>query len=273
VSKTSVEGRAAGGFDPPLVRGYDGRYYFALRGRDPYGGTGTLYVPADVRGRELSYFDERGKRRRMRIGRDDLADPREVEGRFVKFRPFKHALTFEARYRGRTIYVPVPGGWHQDPEDHYGRWVFAIRAAEDEPDDRYMKNYKLDLFLSGQTYRYKTHKEVAGSSWVIVLAFLMFLAFIFGWITTIYTIGTIMFYPNNYMIYFGNSVGNLALLLIISIATIGATVGLAYVWHQGKSPYHLDRVPDVRSLWERTTSRGDRGAQPRHEDEPPNYLG
>ncbi|MFP3138083.1 MAG: hypothetical protein RXS42_07680 [Nitrososphaeria archaeon] len=273
MSMSSVEGTTAGGFDPPLVRGYDGKYYFALRGRDPYGGTGTLYVPADVRGRELSYFDERGKHHWMRIGRDDLADPREVEGRFVKFKPFKHALTFEARYRGRTIYVPVPGGWYQDPEDHYGRWVFAIRAAEDEPDDRYMKNYKLDLFLSGQTYRYKTHKEMTGRAGEGVLAALAGLAFIFGWIATIITIGTIMFYPNNYMIYFGNSVGNLAPLLIISIATIGATVWLAYVWHQGKSPYHLDRVPDVRSLWESAARRGGKGAPPRREDEPPNYLG
>jgi len=272
MSKSSVEGRAAGGFDPPLVRGYDGRYYFALMGRDPYGGIGTLYVPADVRDGELSYFDERGKHHWMLIRRDDLADPREVEGRFVKFRPFKHALAFEARYRERTIYVPVPGGWYQDPEDHYGRWVFAIRAAEDEPDDRYMKNYKLDLFLSGQTYHYKTKKEMTGSSWFIVPAFLGFLALIFGWAATIFTIGTIMYYPNNYMIYFGNSVGNLAPLLIISIATIGATVWLAYVWHQGKSPYHLDRVPDVRSLWERAARRGDGGARPRREDEPPSYI-
>ena len=268
MSKTTVEGRAAGGFDPPLVRGYDGRYYFTLRGRDPYGGTGTLYVPADVRGRELSYFDERGKHHWMRIGRDDLADPREVEGRFVKFRPFKHALTFEARYRGRTIYVPVPGGWHQDPEDHYGRWVFAIRAAEDEPDDRFMKNYKLDLFLDGQTYRYKTHKEMTGGAGSGALAVLAGLAFFVGWALTITTIAMAIAGATAL-----DNIGTASLMGLISVATIGATVWLAYVWHQGKSPYHLDRVPDVRSLWESAAHRGGRGAPPRREDEPPSYLG
>ncbi|MFP3138304.1 MAG: hypothetical protein RXS42_08855 [Nitrososphaeria archaeon] len=272
MSKTTVEGRAAGGFDPPLVRGYDGRYYFALRGRDPYGGTGTLYVPADVRGRELSYFDERGKHHWMRIGRDDLADPKEVEGRFVKFRPFKHALTFEARYRGRTIYVPVPGGWHQDPEDHYGRWVFAIRAAEDEPDERFMKNYKLDLFLSGQTYRYKTHKEMTGRAGEGVLGALGGLALLFGWVFTFWVLVEIISsYSQGY--YLNVSPSDIWPVVFVVTITIGATVWLAYVWHQGKSPYHLDRVPDVRSFWERTTSRGGRGAPPRREDEPPNYLG
>ena len=268
MSKTSVEGRAAGGFDPPLVRGYDGRYYFALRGRDPYGGTGTLYVPADVRGRELSYFDERGKRRRMRIGRDDLADPREVEGRFVKFKPFKHALTFEARYRGRTIYVPVPGGWHQDPEDHYGRYVFAIRAAEDEPDDRFMKNYRLDLFLSGQTYRYKTHKELFGGSGFNALVIFVGLMLLAGWWFTIW--GLIMVVSWSYLGYYSSVTW---IVLLIASMTIGATVWAVYDAHQGKSPYHLDHVPDVRSLWESAAHRGGRGAQPRREDEPPNYLG
>jgi hypothetical protein len=272
MSKTTVEERAAGGFDPPLVRGYDGKYYFALRGRDPYGGTGTLYVPADVRGRELSYFDERGKHHWMRIGRDDLADPKEVEDRFVKFRPFKHALTFEARYRGRTIYVPVPGGWHQDPEDHYGRYVFAIRAAEDEPDDRYMKNYKLDLFLSGQTYRYKTHKEMTGGTGSGALVVLGGLALLFGWLITFWgLVAIVSSYSQGY--YSSVSPSVIWLVGLVAPITIGVTVWLAYVWHQGKSPYHLDRVPDVRSLWERTTSRGGRGAQPRREDEPPNYLG
>jgi|GEM_PF-6492585 len=270
MSMSSVEGTTAGGFDPPLVRGYDGKYYFALRGRDPYGGTGTLYVPADVRGRELSYFDERGKHHWMRIGRDDLADPREVEGRFVKFRPFKHTLAFEARYRGRTIYVPVPGGWYQDPEDHYGRYVFAIRAAEDEPDDRYMKNYKLDLFLSGQTYRYKTYKELTGGTGSGALAVLAGIA---GFLLFMFTVGGII------VTLIGLTAGEvppppiLALIGLATSVTIGLITWGIYSWHQEKSPYYLNHVPDVRSLWESAARRGGRGAPLRHEDEPPSYLG
>ncbi len=270
MSETSAKGRAAGGFDPPLVRGYDGRYYFALRGRDPYGGTGTLYVPADVRGRELSYFDERGKHHWMRIGRDDLADPREVEGRFVKFRPFKHALTFEARYRGQTIYVPVPGRWYQDPEDHYGRWVFAIRAAEDEPDERFLKNYKLDLFLSGQTYRYKTQKELTGGTGSGALGVLAALGgFALLWFA----------FWGGILSLIGIMAGDTpppAILALVTLA-VSAVIGLItwgiYSWHREKSPYYLNHVPDVRSLWESAARRGGRGAPPRREDEPPSYLG
>jgi hypothetical protein len=268
VSKTSAKGRTAGGFDPPLVKGYDGRYYFALRARDGYGSTSTMYVPADTIGYDLAYFDERGKRHWLTIGRDDLADPGEVEGRFVKFRPFKHALTFEARYRGRTIYVPVPGGWHRDPEDHYGRYVFAIRAAEYEPDERYVKNYKLDLFLSGQTYHYKTHKELFGGSGLEALMIFAGLVLLAGWWFTIW--GLIIVVSWSYLGYYSSLTW---IVLLIASMTIGATVWAVYNAHQGKSPYHLDRAPDVTSPGERAARHGDKGAQPRREDEPPSYLG
>jgi len=276
------EAAEAGGFDPPLVRGDDGHYYFAVLARDGYGDTGTLYIPADVRDsytgtfyvptderdKELTYLDAQGKRRLLRIRRDDLADHGKAVGRFVKFRAFSHALAFEARYRGETVYIPVPGGWHRDPEDHYGRWVFAVRAAEGEPDSRHLKNYKLDMFLRGQTYHYKTQKELTGGAGSGALVVLGGLALLFGWLFTITTIIVAMGSPIN-----SSDAGAALPPVLISVATVLATIWLVYIAHQGKSPYHLDRVPDVTPPRESAARRGSESPPQRRNDELPYYIG
>jgi len=265
------EAAGAGGFDPPLVRGYDGRYYFALRASDIYG-TDTLYVPADERDGEMAYLDARGKRHRSLIRREDLADPGSAVGRFVKFRAFGHALTFEARYRGQTVYIPVPGRWYRDEEDHYGRWVFTVRAAEGEPDSRFLKNYKLDMFLRGQTYHYKTQKELTGGAWGGALALLGGLAFIVGWLTTIGgLIAIVSAYSQGY--YSSVSPSIIWFVALVAPILIGVTIWLVHAWFQWKSPYHIDSVPDVTSPRENTARRGGKGPPQRRDDELPSYLG
>jgi len=269
------EAAGAGGFDPPLVRGDDGHYYFALRARDPYGETGTLYVPADERDGELAYLDARGKRHWSIIRRDDLADPGSAVGRFVKFRAFGHALTFEARYGGQTVYIPVPGRWYRDEDDHYGRYVFTVRAAEGEPDSRYLKNYKLDMFLRGQTYHYKTHKEITGGTGSGALGALAGLALLGGWLVTATMIlGIIMWITSNKINQAISSDGGyLALFGIISAITVGVTIWAAYSAHQEKSPYYINHVPDVTSPMKNTARRGSESPPQRRDDEPPSYLG
>jgi hypothetical protein len=290
VSKADTkEAAQAGGFDPPLVRGQDGHYYFALRARDPYGETGTLYIPADVHDsytgtfyvptdehdKELTYLDAQGKRRLLRIGHDDLADHGSVEGRFVKFRAFKHALTFEARYRGETVYIPVPGRWYRDEEDHYGRWVFTVRAAEGEPDSRYLKNYKLDMFLRGQTYHYKTQKEITGGAGSGAIGALGGLALLGGWLVTATMIlGMIMWVTSNKINEAISSDGGyLALFGLISAITVGVTIWAIYSAHQEKSPYYINQVPDVTSPRENTARRGSESPPRRRDDELPYYIG
>jgi len=262
------EAAEAGGFDPPLVRGDDGHYYFALRARDPYGETGTLYVPADEYYFELTYFDARGKRRKLPLRRDDLADPGSAVGRFVKFRAFGHALAFEARYRGQTVYVPVPGRWYRDNDDHYGRWVFTVRAAEGEPDSRFLKNYKLDMFLQGQTYHYKTQKEITGGAGSGALVVLGGLALLIGWLFTITTIIVAMGNPIN-----SSNIGAALPPVLISVATVAATILILYSAHRENSPYYISHVPDVTSPRENTARRGSESPPQRREDEPPSYLG
>jgi len=280
------EAAEAGGFDPPLVRGDDGHYYFAVLARDGYGDTGTLYIPADVRDsytgtfyvptdegdKELTYLDAQGKRRVLRIGREDLADHGKAVGRFVKFRAFSHALAFEARYGGQTVYIPVPGRWYRDEDDHYGRWVFTVRAAEGEPDSRYLKNYKLDMFLRGQTYHYKTQKEITGGAGSGALVVLGGLALLFGWLITFWGLVAIIgSYSQGY--YSSVSPSVIWLVGLVAPITIGVTIWLVYAWFQWKSPYHLDRVPDVTSPRESAARRGGKDPPPRREDEPPSYLG
>jgi len=280
------EAAEAGAFDPPLVRGYDGHYYFALRARDPYGETGTLYIPADVhdsytgtfyvptdeRDKELTYLDAQGKRRVLRIGREDLADHGKAVGRFVKFRAFSHALAFEARYRGQTVYIPVPGRWYRDEDDHYGRWVFTVRAAEGEPDSRYLKNYKLDMLLRGQTYHYKTQKEITGGTGSGAIGALGGLALLGGWLATIATMVALIANNGNPDAGFGG-VGYEMLFVLISAITIGVTIWIIHSAHQDNSPYHINHVPDVTPPRENTARRGGKGPPPRNDDEPPSYLG
>ena len=262
------EAAGAGGFDPPLVRGDDGHYYFAVLARDGYGDTGTLYVPADERDGELAYLDARGKRHWSIIRRDDLADPGSAVGRFVKFRAFGHALAFEARYGGQTVYIPVPGGWHRDEDDHYGRYVFTVRATEGEPDSRYLKNYKLDMLLGGQTYHYKTHKELFGGTGSGALGALAGLALLGGWLITIATIAMAIASP----ITFGG-IGTASLLGLISAATVGVTMWIAYGAHQEKSPYYINHVPDVTSPRKNAARRGSESPPQRRDDELPYYIG
>jgi len=285
MSKADIrEAAGAGGFDPPLVRGDDGHYYFALRARDPYGETGTLYIPADVRDsytgtfyvptderdKELTYLDAQGKRRVLRIRREDLADPRKAVGRFVKFRAFSHALAFEARYGGETVYIPVPGRWYRDEDDHYGRWVFTVRAAEGEPDSRYLKNYKLDLFLGGQTYHYKTQKEMTGGAGSGALVVLGGLALLAGWWFSLWGLGlTLSAAASGYSI----PAGTLAVVLLIVAPTVGGTAWLIHEWRQEKSSYYLEKVPDITPPRESTARHGSEKTPQRRNDELPYYIG
>jgi len=265
MSKADIK-RVAGTFDPPLVRGDDGGYYFIIRVRDGYGETGTLYVPVNVRDRELTYLDAQGRRHRLPIMREDLANPGRAEGRFVRFKAFRDMLTFEARYMGGIIYIPVLGRWYPDDNDHYGRYVFTVRAAEGEPDSRFLKNYKLDMFLNGQTYHYKTRKELFGGSGSGAVGALGGLALLGGWLATIGTIVAFIANNGNPDTGFGG-VGYEMLFGLISIITIGATIWIIHSALQEKSPYHLNHVPDVTSPRENTVRREGNNPSPHSDDE------
>jgi hypothetical protein len=232
----------AAGFDPPLVRGSDGEYYFAILGRDEDGEVQQFYLPAPAAPGWLTVLEWGGKRSALRFEYEDRADPRTVRGKFVAFRAFRHALVMEGSYRGSTIYIPVSGGWYHNDEDP-GRYVFAIRAAKGEPDSRFLRNWTLDSFLvRGQTYHYKTRRELNGGSGSNALFMLGGLALLAGWWFSIWGLGiTLGAIAGGYNV----PVGTLASVALVAAPTIGATAWLARRWFQEKSPYHLDHVPDV----------------------------
>jgi len=153
-------GTGAGGFDPPLVRGRDGDYYFVIAGYDEDGKVHTFYIPAPLTHREMTYLDEMGKYHKLYVEDGDLADRRAVEGRFVVFKTFDHALGMEGSYRGSTVYIPVTGRWFPKENDPDGRYEFGIKAAADVPDSRAVEYWALGNFLRyGQTYHYLTRSD------------------------------------------------------------------------------------------------------------------
>jgi len=256
----------AAGFDPPLVRGSDGEYYFAILGRDEDGEVQQFYLPAPAAPGWLTVLEWGGKRSALRFEYEDRADPRTVRGKFVAFRAFRHALVMEGSYRGSTIYIPVSGSWYHNDEDP-GRYVFAIRAAKGEPDSRFLRNWTLDSFLGrGQTYHYKTRKELFGGSGSGAVGALGGLALLGGWLATIGTIVAFIANNGNPDTGFGG-VGYEMLFGLISIITIGATIWIIHSALQEKSPYHLNHVPDVTSPRENTVRREGNNSSPHSDDE------
>jgi hypothetical protein len=260
VSETTIDGRAAGGFDPPLVRGADGEYYFAVLGKDSDGTTHQFYLPAPADPGWLTILEEDGRERYLRFDGHDVADPRDARGRFVRFRAFEHALALEVRHRGEIIYVPVVGTWGPSGEDP-NRYVFALRAAPGVPDSRALQYWTLDTFLTPeQTYHYRTRGELTGSSAPIVLGGLALLA---GWWFSLWGLGLTLYAAAS-----GHSVSadTLAAVSLIAAPTFIGTALLVHRSRKEGKPYYLRVVPDVTLPW---------GAPPHSSgaEGSPDYLG
>jgi hypothetical protein len=251
------------GFDPPLVRGADGDYYFAVLGNDGDGTTYQFYLPAPADPGWLTILDEDGRERYLRFDGHDVADPHTARGRFVRFRAFEHALAFEARYRGETIYVPVVGTWSRSGRDPT-MYVFGLRAAPGVPDSRALEWWTLDTFLTPeQTYHYRTRGELSGGAGSGALAILGGLALLAGWWVTIWgiVVSAIAATAGE-----GPPPSVSAFIAAIAAATIGGTALLVYKLWKERKPYYLEVVPDVTPPW---------GA-PRHHSSAegsPDYLG
>ena len=257
------------GFDPPLVRGDDGEYYFAVLGRDSDGEVYRFYLPAPVEYGWLVALNREGKRLDLCYS-EEKGDPLAARGRFVTFRAFPHALTFEARHGGDTVYVPVSGRWlpgNRDP----GRYVFALRAAPGVPDSRALEYWTLDTFLGpGQTYHYRTQKELAGGTGSGALGALGGLGLLAGWWFSLWGLGlTLSAAASGYSI----PAGTLAAVLLIVVPTVGGTAWLIRRWRQEKSPHYLEKVPDITPPREGAARREGEGSPQHGAEAPPAYLG
>ncbi|MFP3264003.1 MAG: hypothetical protein RXQ62_06230 [Nitrososphaeria archaeon] len=263
MSKTSVEERTAGGFDPPLVRGADGEYYFAVLGKDSDGTTRQFYLPAPADPGWLTILEEDGRERYLRFDGHDVVDPRDARGRFVRFRAFEHALALEVRHRGEIIYVPVVGTWGPSGKDP-SRYVFGLRAAPGTPDSRALEWWTLDTFLTPeQTYHYRTQGELSGGAGSRALAILGGLALLGGWWVTI---GGIVVSVMAATAGEGPPPSVSAFIAAIAAATVGGTALLVYKSWKGRKPYYLEVVPDVTRPWGAPRQRS--GAEGS-----PDYLG
>jgi hypothetical protein len=250
------------GFDPPLVRGADGEYYFAVLGKDSDGTTYQFYLPAPADPGWLTILEEDGRERYLRFDGHDVADPHTARGRFVRFRAFEHALALEARYRGEIIYVPVVGRWGPSGEDP-NRYVFGLRAAPGVPDSRALQYWTLDTFLTPeQTYHYRTQRELTGGAGSGALAVLGGLALLAGWWFTLWGLGiTLGAIASGYSVP-GDTLAVVS--LIASLTFIGTALLVRRLRREGK-PYYLEVVPDVPLPW---------GAPPRSSgaEGSPDYL-